>query len=320
MNNSQSNILRQLLTTLLLVLMALASHLLSTEAVIFPELAALCVGLWVVDKRVWAVPRWAIVPIMTVGALLGIGVVRAAAHAAACGVAVPLALQLLAGYLLAVGLLTLFRARLVPVVASVMLAILVDDSSWIYPVAVSLMTALVVLGQMLLERASLRQPLPQPLELPSRKALLQTFSKLSVPLAVWLAVVHLTGAKLMVVPPLVVMYVELCMTKGGLRQRFLSTGLLMAESAVVGAASLWLFVAMGLPVYLSPLLTMAVVLLIFRRRGKYFAPAAALSMVPLLIGVSALPAFVLQAALGTALVVLLSHLYSLTDRQTINNR
>lgn len=315
MNNSQSKILCQLLTMLLLVLMALAAHLLSTEAVIFPELAALCVGLWVVDKRVWAVPRWAIVPIMAVGALLGIGVVGAATRAATCGVDVPLALQLLVGYLLAVVLLTLFKARLVPVVASVMLAILVADSSWVYPVAVSLMTALVVLGQVLLERTSLRQPLSQLLEYPSRKVLLLTFSKMSVPLAVWLAVVHLTGAKLMVVPPLVVMYVELCMTKGGLRQRFLSTGLLMVESALVGAASLWLFVAVGLPGYLSPLLTMAVVLLIFRRRGKYFAPAAALSMVPLLIGESALPAFVLQASLGTAIGVLLSHLYSLINRQ-----
>jgi len=310
MGTNYRKMLCELLTTLLLVSMALTSHLFSTEAVIFPELAALCIGLWIVDKRVWAVKRWTIIPIMTIGALLGIGVVHTASFSVSHGIEIPLSVQLLVGYLLAVGLLTLARARLVPVVASVMLAILMSDSSWIYPLAVCTMTAMVVGGQVLLEHFSFRKPISQPLELPLRSSLFRTMSKMSIPLVLWLVVIHLTGWNFMVVPPLIVMYIELCMTQGGLRQRFVSTGLLMVECAIIGAISLWFFRTIGLPDYLSPLLTMTVVLLIFRRRGKYFAPAAALSMVPLLLGEALIPTFVLQATIGAATGVLLSWIYN----------
>lgn len=37
------------------------------KEIIFPEMAALTIGMWVIDKRVWKVRRWQIIWMMTAG-------------------------------------------------------------------------------------------------------------------------------------------------------------------------------------------------------------------------------------------------------------
>ena len=46
------------------------------KEIIFPEMAALAVGLWVIDKRVWKVGRWQLIGLMTAGAVAGVCIVR----------------------------------------------------------------------------------------------------------------------------------------------------------------------------------------------------------------------------------------------------
>lgn len=61
---------------LMILLMIGAAELLMEREIIFPEMAALTIGMWIVDKRVWRVSRIGMVVLMTLGAIAGVCIVR----------------------------------------------------------------------------------------------------------------------------------------------------------------------------------------------------------------------------------------------------
>ena len=61
---------------LMILLMIGAAELLMEREIIFPEMAALTIGMWIVDKRVWQGSRARMVVLMILGAVAGVGIVR----------------------------------------------------------------------------------------------------------------------------------------------------------------------------------------------------------------------------------------------------
>ena len=49
------------------------SELMGEKEIIFPEMAALTIGMWIVDKKVWTVSRLKLVLLMSIGAIVGAG-------------------------------------------------------------------------------------------------------------------------------------------------------------------------------------------------------------------------------------------------------
>lgn len=67
---------RYLAALLMILAMVGVSEFLGEKEIIFPEMAALAVGMWIVDKRVWRVGRIAMIVMMTSGATWGVVLVR----------------------------------------------------------------------------------------------------------------------------------------------------------------------------------------------------------------------------------------------------
>ena len=57
---------RYLFALTMILLMVAVAELSGEKEIIFPEMAALTVGMWIVDKRVWQVSRMRMVILMTV--------------------------------------------------------------------------------------------------------------------------------------------------------------------------------------------------------------------------------------------------------------
>ena len=57
---------------LMILLMIGVAELLMEREIIFPEMAALTIGMWIVDKRVWQVSRASMVALMILGAVAGV--------------------------------------------------------------------------------------------------------------------------------------------------------------------------------------------------------------------------------------------------------
>ena len=134
---------------LMILLMIGAAELLMEREIIFPEMAALTIGMWIVDKRVWRVSRIGMVVLMTLGAIAGVCIVRYSPF--------PLLANLMFAFAFAAICLTLSRATLVPQISACMLPVLLETESWVYPVAVFIMSVIVVGGQWSMERMGLRE-------------------------------------------------------------------------------------------------------------------------------------------------------------------
>lgn len=86
------------------------------KEIIFPEMAALAVGLWVIDKRVWKVGRWQLIGLMTAGAVAGVCIVRYST--------LPLLCNLCLAFAFAACCLLFSRATLIPLISACMLPVL----------------------------------------------------------------------------------------------------------------------------------------------------------------------------------------------------
>lgn len=125
--------------------------MLKDREVIFPEVAALAVSLWVADKRIWNVRGYEIPLLMTLSAVEGVILTRYAI--------IPLFVQLTVAFALSALLMSLLRIPLIPSIAAILLPVLLHTESWYYPASVALMTTVMAIGTKLLQSFGLKEPL-----------------------------------------------------------------------------------------------------------------------------------------------------------------
>lgn len=278
-------------------LMVGMAELLGEKEVIFPELAALAVGLWIVDKRVWKVGRWQILLLMTAGAFAGVCIVRYMTF--------PLWVNLSLAFLFAALCLMVFRSTLIPLLSACMLPVLLGTESWVYPLAVFLLCLLLILGQISMEKVSLRRPL-----IPCSSISRSWRKEMVRWLFLWVAMLpfivlsaHMTYYYCFV-PPLVVTYVEFANSKSGFRNRPLQIFMLLVAASLIGSLFQWVgHLYFHLPESIVALCIVACLFLLFECVGKFFAPVGAVGLVPLILPVESLFWFPLQVAVGAAFFI-----------------
>ena len=57
---------------IMILLMTGVAEILHEKEIIFPEIAALIIGMWIVDKRVWHIEAGQMLSLMTLGACTGV--------------------------------------------------------------------------------------------------------------------------------------------------------------------------------------------------------------------------------------------------------
>lgn len=100
------------------------SELMGEKEIIFPEMAALTIGMWIVDKKVWTVSRLKLVLLMSIGAIVGVCIVRYSPF--------PLIVNLCISFAFSAICLQVSRTTLIPQISACMLPILLGTESWVY--------------------------------------------------------------------------------------------------------------------------------------------------------------------------------------------
>ncbi len=279
-----SSIKRNLSVALFLTLMVVVADVSGQSEVIFPEAAALCVGLWLMPKAVWNVRGWQIPLYLTAAATIGL----ALNLLLPAGFEVRFALA----FVIVMGLLRLVRCNMYPTVSAAMLPVLVGTTSWLYPACVLVISALLALG-----RSWLRQE-ERPEYHPFGGGQLVL---LTVAVCLPLVVTHcapIPTIRFLAVPPLVVTMIEFANRRSGFRERpWTIWGLIVAAATLGTLTGLLFHHRWGLPMAVGTFVTVPLMLLLFKR-FKPFAPALAIAIVPALLPCEALPWFPLLAALG----------------------
>lgn len=279
-----SSLKRNVAVALFLTLMVALTDASELREIVFPEAAALCVGLWLMPKAVWNIRGWQIPLYLTAAATIGLALNR---WLPAC-----FEIRFAFAFVLVMGLLRLVRCNMYPTVSAAMLPVLINTTSWLYPACVLVISVLLALG-----RGWLRQ---------EERTEYHPFgggqlALLTVAVCLPLVVTHcvpIPTIRFLAVPPLVVTMIEFANRRSGFRERPWTIWALIIAAAGLGTLTcLLLHHRWGLPLALGTFVTVLLMLLLFRR-FKPFAPALAIAIVPALLPCEALPWFPLLAALG----------------------
>lgn len=279
-----SSLKRNVAVALFLTLMVAAADASELREIVFPEAAALCVGLWLMPKAVWNIRGWQIPLYLTAAASIGL----------ALNLLLPACFEIrfAFAFVLVMGLLRLVRCNMYPAVSAAMLPVLINTSSWLYPVCVLVISTLLALG-----RGWLRQE-ERPEYHPFGEGQLALLTvAVCLPLVVTYCVPSHT-LRFLAVPPLVVTMIEFSNRRSGFRERpWTIWGLIVAAATLGTLTGLLFHHRWGLPMAVGTFVTVPLMLILFKR-FKPFAPALAIAIVPALLPCEALPWFPLLAALG----------------------
>jgi hypothetical protein len=288
----------------MIVLMVAVSEWLGEKEILFPEMAALVLGLWVIDKKVWTIKRPMLVILMTACAFFGVLLVRYSPF--------PLLLNIILSFAFTSLCLILTRTTLIPITSASMLPVLLGTDSLVYPVSVFVMSLLVVCGQWLLEKNAFRTAIV----FDTKKRRYKHSPKHYIRMLFWLlliaAIPIATGKVYFIVPPLVVLFVEFSSSSSGFRNRPLQVYLVILIAATLGTLSqYYLHTVLGIPKVYVVLLLFLCLFLLFEIVKKPFAPACAIALVPMIIPQDNVLSYPFQVAVGSAVFLFVSMFFFL---------
>lgn len=286
---------------MMVAMMALAEFTGETE-IIFPEIAALTIGLWISNKHIWQVTDVQLVSLMTLAAIVGVLIVRYSP--------LPLVINITIAFVVAGVILTSQRSTLYPLVSALILPVLLHTTSWVYPLSVLAMTVILVVVKKIFEAKGIRNKTDYtPSDRPIKSAIVvwaaMTCSLLSIA-----AIGYCSTYIYIIIPPLIVSFVEFVNTKAGFRNRPVLTVLLLSVCSLVGSVfQLVGYFYLGLPLAVVAAAILIVVFGLFEWLGKFFAPAGAISLIPLLLPEEVLPYLLLEVFVGAVLFIAVAMIF-----------
>ena len=280
----------------MILLMVGIAGVLGEKEIIFPEMAALTIGMWIVDKRVWRVKRWQMVVMMTAGAVAGVCIVRYSS--------LPQLANLCMAFVFAAVCLLSTRTTLIPLISACMLPVLLGTESWVYPLAVCVMSLIIVTGQKLMEMFRVRNKIVFEPKEEGWKEEVGKWTGVLCSILVLAALAIYTANYYFIIPPLIVAYVEFVSSKAGFRNRPVQIVLLLVTASAIGT----LFQIVGhyyfhLPEWVVALCVFIVLFTVFEWIGKFFAPVGALALIPMIVPEEGLAWMPLQVAVGATLFI-----------------
>lgn len=282
------------LAVLLVTGMTAAAELLQNKEILFPEIAAIAAGALLPQKLAWQTDARRIFAFITVGAFLGVGIVRF----------VPLALapQLCLAFLVASLLYLYSRTGFAPMISAVVLPVMLGTRSLVYPAAAITLTALILAARALLVQLGLREKISYaPLPLPDAHALLELLVRWLIGCGMIVIAVR-RGAAFAAAPPLLVAYTEFWHRDHPAQKTPFLFVSWIAVCAGIGTLFRAAGIQLGLPLFVSAGLTMLCVAALMLWRQRFIPPAAALSILIFLLPDETVPPYLLGILTGASLL------------------
>ena len=292
------NALPYVLTLILVGIMTFVAEILGEGEIIFPEITALAIGYMVTQKQGWKVNDSRMIALIAICAVAGVLTVRY--------IKVGLYLEI---FVFAQILFMLSGTTLAPMISAIVLPVMMQTESFIYPIAAFLLTIAVVLFRRFLLKVKIRDKEDfQSVNLHTKSDVIDTAVR-----TICVAVVGFfaiwSGFKFAIAPPLLVAFTEFSRPKNKARNKPVKTVLVITVCAFVGAVSRYVLnMTLGLPLTVAALTATAIMLVIVYCTKIYIPPAGALTILSMIIPSESVLLYPLQILLGTAVIILISRL------------
>lgn len=299
--------IHELPAILLVLAMFAAAEFTGQKELVFPEIAALALGAWVMEKPPWQSHYLHFWLSPTLAALTGILIVRFFSY-------MPF-FMIIGAFCLVVLQLKLFRSAVLPSISAAILPIITHSDSWHYPLSVCVLTGTIAIGRKLLHRSSaVEDPgfetgAPGPRKHGGEWSLpdLVHWGKLLAGVILVSAAAIGGNLMFMVAPPLIVAFIELSKPGGVLRDKAGKALFLLVAAAFSGV--FWLQLTQNVldwPVYISACIATATVFILYHALSMPFPPAVAIALLPTILPETSVSAYPWHVLAGSAAFVILS--------------
>jgi hypothetical protein len=300
----------QFVAILLVVTMFAIAGYADQKEIIFPEISALALGAWVMERSPWQSASFNFWLSPTLAALTGTIIMRSFPYSPFFMIAGAFAVVVLQ--------MKFLRSDVLPSLSAAILPIITRADSWYYPLSVCLLTGTIALGRHIFalhisgESSTETDNLPDGEKSDDYKSInaLVYWSKLLIGILIVSAVALVSDRLFMVAPPLIVAFAELSKPSGLLREKSLKILMLLTFAAFIGV--FWLEIIchiLHLPIWIFAFLSLTSVFLFYHYLRLPFPPAAAIALLPAIIPSESLWSYPLHVFLGSAAFISISMLW-----------
>lgn len=296
------NIIPYISTLLLVGIMVGIAELLNEKEIIFPEITALAVGYMVAQKRSWKVNGKRMLLLITICATVGVLIVRYSG--------LTLFPQMIIAFFFAQILFMFSGTTFAPFVSAIVLPVMMQTKSFIYPISAVVLTILVIGFHQLFLKMKIREDEEYiPVMLNSKDDIIDTALRIVCVAIVGFVAIYF-NYKFIIAPPLLVAFTEFSRPRNKVRNKPIKTVLVITGCALVGSLSRYLLtIKLELPLTVSALIATLIMLLILTYTKMYMPPVGAITILSMIIPQSSVITYPLQIFVGSVVIILLSRVF-----------
>ncbi|MDU4760745.1 MAG: hypothetical protein E6X77_05565 [Clostridium perfringens] len=311
---------RYFISLVLILAMVSIAEITGEREIIFPEVAALVVGSWVLEKQPWKVSKVGLVGLMTLCSIVGVFIVRY--------VNLGLTMEVLIGLVFTGLILKLSKTTLVPIISACILPIVLRTETWVYPISVFILTILIVSIKYFIEDygvSEVREEFKEEITKLERNTSLRKKEFIRL-LKIFITVGILTyfsvkfNITLLIAPPLIVAFIELTNEHCKFRQRSKSLLLLFIVVAILGFIfRIGFNEYLGLPLWLCIIFLLISLFICLEIFNMYFPPVAAIAVLPMLLTSKQVMFYPFQIAIGCFIFITIAMIFFREEKCIVDN-
>lgn len=296
------NIIPYISTLLLVGIMVGIAELLNEKEIIFPEITALAVGYMVAQKRSWKVNGKRMLLLITICATVGVLIVRYSG--------LTLFPQMIIAFSFAQILFMFSGTTFAPFVSAIVLPVMMQTKSFIYPISAVILTILVIGFHQLFLKMKIREDEEYiPVMLNSKDDIIDTALRVVCVAIVGFVAIYF-NYKFVIAPPLLVAFTEFSRPRNKVRNKPIKTVLVITGCALVGSLSRYLLtIKLELPLTVSALIATLIMLLILTYTKMYMPPVGAITILSMMIPEISVITYPLQIFVGSVVIIILSRVF-----------
>lgn len=288
--------LAMLLTLVIVGIMVGLAECLQEKEILFPEITALAVGTLLAPKLSWQTSRTKMLLLIGECSLCGLGL--------SCLPIGSVAIKMIVGFAFCQVVLSFSKTSFAPMISAMVLPILMETKSWIYPLSAISLTVVIMIGEWLYHYLTKTTRMTYtPIKWQGKDESIAIIKRCVIA-SILIGICLPLKMKFCVAPPILVAFTEFTRCQCPARKKPIKVVAVIFGCALMGALSRFFLCEYGqLPMTMAALVASMGMIIVLEQTKLYLPPAGALTLLAMLIPREMLVVYPFYVGIGTALLM-----------------